>query len=150
MRKILLFLTVLAVFGVAGVATAGAPKHTSGVVYAGVTHAEGSTLYVAGDFKDKLLGRGALVYLTRAESSPTPGSILVNARRVVLYTTRGSMIGTAQATQTFNPDGTATLTDGSFNFTKGTGAYEGHKFSGTLDGTYDGYVYTFHYKGVYR
>ena len=65
-RKVV-FLVALLVAGISVVATAESAKKaetTSGVIYAGVTHQEGDDLYVAGDFKDELLGRGAIVYVT--------------------------------------------------------------------------------------
>ena len=150
-RKLLLLVALLAV-GVSGVALAKPAKqarNTSGVVWAGVTHAEGSDLYVSGDLKDKILGRGAIVYVTRVSSSD-PGTILVKARKITIYTKRGSLRGKGQATQTLNPDGTGTVTDGTFNLKKGTGAYKGHKLKGTFDGIYEDGVYTFDYKGRYR
>jgi len=151
-RKLLLLAALLAV-SVSGLALAKPAKQarkTSGVVWAGTTHVEGSDLYVAGDLKDKILGRGAIVYVTRVSTGEEPGSLLVKARKITIYTTRGSLRGKGQATQTINPDGTATVSDGTFNLKKGTGAYKGHKLKGTFDGTYEDDVYTFNYKGKYR
>jgi len=151
-RKLLLLAALLAV-SVSGLALAKPAKQarkTSGVVWAGTTHVEGSDLYVAGDLKDKILGRGAIVYVTRVSTGEEPGSLLVKARKITIYTTRGSLRGKGQATQTINPDGTATVSDGTFNLKKGTGAYKGHKLKGTFDGTYEDDVYTFDYKGKYR
>lgn len=150
-RKLLLLVTVLAV-GVSGVALAKPAEQarkTSGVIYAGITHAEDSGIYVSGDFKDKLLGRGAIVYVVNA-SSVEPGTLLVKAKQITIYTRRGSLRGKGQATETINPDGTHTVSDGTFRLKKGTGAYKGHKLKGTFDGTYEDGVYTFEYKGRYR
>ena len=111
---------------------------------------EGTDLYVSGDLKDKLLGRGAIVYV-QAESGPTPGSVLVKADKITIFTTKGSLTGTGQAIQTFNPDGTATISDGTFKLTKGTGAYKGHKLTGTFTGTFGtDFIYTFNYTGKYK
>jgi hypothetical protein len=150
-RKLLLLVALLIV-SVSGIATAKQTKkarNTSGVIYAGTTHLEGSDLYVAGDFKDKILGRGAIVYVVNV-SSGEPGSILVKAKQITIYTRRGSLRGKGEATETVNPDGTGTVSDGTFKLKKGTGAYKGHKLKGTFDGVYEDGVYTFDYKGKYR
>ena len=49
---------------------------------------------------------GAIVYIVQAETGPTPGSVLVKANTITIFTTKGSLTGTGQAIQTFNPDGT--------------------------------------------
>ncbi len=153
LRTLLLLVAVLAI-GVAGMAAAkhGKPaKPTSGVVYAGATHLEGSDLYVAGDFNDELLGRGAIVYVTQPTGGDEPGSVLIKARKITIYTKKGSLSGTGEAVQgPYQPDGTATITDGSFKLTKGTGKYKGHKLKGTFDGGYAEGVYTFNYVGTFK
>ncbi len=149
-RKLLLLVALLTV-SVSGLALAKPAKqarNTSGVIYAGITHIEGSDLYVSGDFKDKILGRGAIVYVVNVEAGP--GNLLVKAKQITIYTRRGSLRGEGQATETINPDGTHTVSDGTFKLKKGTGAYKGHKLKGTFDGTYEDGVYTFDYKGKYR
>lgn len=143
-RKLLLVLAIL-VLGVSAVAVAKPARDTSGVVYAGVTHAEGSDLYVAGDLKDKILGRGAIIYVTQVTAGPEPASALIEAKRITIYTKRGSLSGKGQATQTGD-----LVTDGSFKLKKGTGAYKGHKLTGTFDGSYADGVYTFNYTGRYK
>lgn len=149
-RTLLTLLLVPAlILAISAVAIAAKAKHTSGTVYAGVTHSEGDDLYVSGDFKDKLLGRGAIVYVTRIGSGD-PGTIHVTARKITIYTKRGSLTGKGEADETLNPDGTGTISNGSFSLTKGTGAYADHKFKGTFDGTYEDGVYTFPYKGTYK
>jgi hypothetical protein len=138
-------------FGLSGIAAAKPAQSTSGVIYASANHVEGTDLYVSGDFKDKLLGRGAIVYIVQAESGPTPGSVLVTADKITIYTTKGSLTGTGQATQTYNTDGSATISDGTFKLTKGTGAYKGHKLKGTFTGTYGtDFIFTFNYTGKYK
>lgn len=143
-------LLVIAAVAVPGVAAAQPAKGTSGVIYASANHAEGSDLYVSGDLHDRLLGRGAIVYIVQAEAGTTPGSVLVKADKITVFTTKGSLTGTGQATQTFNPDGTSTISDGTFKLTKGTGAYKGHQMSGTFTGSYTDGVYTFNYVGKYK
>ncbi len=150
-RLVFWSLVAAAVVGVSGVAVAKPARSTSGVIYASANHVEGTDLYVSGDFKDKLLGRGAIVYIVQASSGPAPGSVLVTANKITIYTTKGSLTGTGQATQTFNTDGTATISDGTFKLTKGTGAYEGHTLKGTFTGTQGtDFVYTFNYTGKYK
>lgn len=151
MRKLIPLILVLSLaFAGANVATAAkSKKSTTGTVWAGVTHQKGDNLIVAGDFEDSLLGEGAIVYVTTVGTDET-GAVLIEAKKVTIYTSKGSMRGTGQATQTFFPDGSTTVTDGSFKLTKGTGKYEGHKFKGTFDGTYADGVYTFDYDGVFK
>jgi hypothetical protein len=144
----LVALCVVSICGVAAGATKARP--TTGTVWAGVTHSDGGDLYVAGDIKDKILGRGAIVFITQPSAGPVEGSVLVKARRITLYTPKGALIGRGQATQTGNPDGTATVSDGTFTLVKGTGKQKGHKLTGTFSGTYADGVYTFTYKGTYR
>lgn len=152
MRMLLLLVAVLAV-GTAGVAPAktGKPaKQTSGVAYVGITHSEGDEVFVSGDFNDELLGRGAIVYRTQLSTGPEPSTIVIEATKITIYTKKGSLSGKGQATQTLNPDGTGTLTDGSFKLKKGTGKYKGHKLIGTLEGTYADGVYTYNYEATYK
>jgi hypothetical protein len=155
MRK-LIALFAVATIGLTGVALAAKPKakKTSGVIYAGVTHpGAGGLLYVGGDFKDKLLGRGAIIYRVRASAGSQPGSVIVKSPEVTIYTRRGSLTGAGQATQTMQGTGASqkvTVSKGTFKLTKGTGAYKGHSLRGTFGGTLTDGVYHFTYKGTYR
>lgn len=151
MKRLLILICAMAlcVSGVALGATKG--KKTSGVAYAGVTHAEGKDLYVSGDFKDKLLGHGGIVYITRVTSGQQPGEYKVDAKKITIYTEKGSLTGTGSATQVFHDDNTVEVKDGKFNLTKGTGKYKGHTFKGTFAGPQSAQgLYTFTYKAVYR
>ena len=144
------FLVALLVAGVSVVATAESAKNvqdTSGVIYAGVTHVEGSDIYVSGDFKDEILGRGAIVYLTKVQSGPQPASILIKARKVTIYTKHGTLTGKGQATENLTDN---TVTDGTFKLDKGTGDYKGHQLKGTFEGNFADGVYTFNYDAKYR
>lgn len=149
MRKLLLLITVLVV-GSSSAALAAPARETSGVVYAGVTHQEGTDIYVSGDFKDKILGRGTIVYVVEAATGPEPATVVIQAKRITIYTKRGSLSGTGQATQTFYPDGTTSVSDGTFSLKKGTGAYKGHKLTGTFAGPQVDGVYQFSYTGTYK
>jgi hypothetical protein len=130
-------------------ALGAAGRKTSGVVYASVTHAEGSDLYVSGDFKDKLLGRGGIVYITRVSAGAQQGSFAVKARKITIYTPSGSLSGTGSATQTITAD-TVTVTGGRFKLTKGTGKLKGHRMTGTFGGDQTSGVYKFAYDATYR
>lgn len=141
--------TALLAAAVPTTALGAAARKTSGVVYASVTHAEGSDLYVSGDFKDKLLGRGGIVYITRVSAGPTQGSFLVKARKITIYTTTGSLSGTGSATQTIAGD-SVTVSGGKFTLTKGTGKLRGHTLKGTFAGTQTSGVYKFDYSATYR
>jgi hypothetical protein len=157
MRKLIALLAVATV-GFAGVAVAAKPrakaKRTSGDIYASLTHSVGGLFYADGDFRDKLLGRGAIIYRVRASTGSEPGSVLIKSPSVTIYTKRGSLSGTGQATQTTvgtGPTAKITVSKGTFNLTKGTGAYKGHTLKGTFGGTQDAQgVYHFTYKGTYR
>lgn len=147
--KVTLLVTAVGLGLLGGAASAAPAKKTTGTVYASGTHVEGKDLYVSGDFKDSLLGRGAIVYVTQPNVSDD-GSVHVVAREITIYTTKGSLRGSGEADQTFNADGSSDVTGGTFSLTKGTGAYKGHEFSGKFDGTFEDGVYTFKYKGIYK
>src|SRR3954469_17149756 len=122
MKKLLVVLVVLAtsLIGVSQAATS--PKQTSGVAYVNATHGEGPSLYVAGDVKDKLFRRGAILFVTTGKPRPSNGDgsivIDVTAKRVTVFTTRGTLTGTGSGVQTFNQDGT-TYIIGKFTLSKG-------------------------------
>jgi hypothetical protein len=136
--------------GVSGVAAAATKReHTHGVAWVTITHTAGQDHYIAGDFQDSKLGRGAIVYVSRVSATSTPGTFHVNAIKITVYTTRGSLQGTGSADDVITPS-SATVTNGTFSLTKGTGAYKGHTFKGTFGGPAKQGVYTFTYKAVYR
>lgn len=130
-------------------ALGAAARSTSGTIYAHTTHVVGKDLYVSGDFKDKLLGPGAIVYITNPGANPD-GSVLVKARKITIYFPSGTMSGVGQATQTIQGEA-VTVSDGTFSLTKGTGKYKGRTLKGTFSGTQDKEgVYKFTYKGKLR
>ena len=150
MKRLLVVLSIIAL-SVSGVAFgASKARKTHGVAYVGVTHAEGGDGYVAGDINDKILGRGAIVYVIKVTTGQQQGTLAVTAKRVTIYTPKGSLSGTGSATQTFNDDGTADVSDGKFKLTKGTGKLKGHSLKGTFSGPYKDGVYTFSYKGTFK
>jgi hypothetical protein len=152
LRKLLAVLAALAL-SLTGVALAAAPKakKDSGTAWAGVNHQEGKTLYVSGDIKDKLLGRGAIVYLTQIRGSESPGTVHIVAKKITIYTPKGSLVGTGSGDQVINSDGSVGgVKNGKFKLTKGTAKLKGHTYKGTFTAGYAQGVYTFRYKGTYR
>jgi hypothetical protein len=136
--------------GVSGVAAAATKEeHTHGVAWVTITHAVGQDHYIAGDFKDSKLGSGAIVYVSHVSATSTPGTFHVDAIKITLYTARGSLQGTGAGDDVITPS-SATVTNGTFSLTKGTGAYKGHTFKGTFGGPATQGVYKFTYKAVYR
>jgi hypothetical protein len=150
MKRLIALTILVAAIGATGIASAATAKKTSGTAWVGVTHTEGQTLFVAGDLKDKLLGRGTIVYVTKVRAGQQPGTFHITATRVTISTTKGSLIGTGKGTQVVAQDGSVNVTDGSFSLTKGTGAYKGHTLKGTFSGPFKNSVYTFKYKATYR
>ena len=144
--KKLIGLAAVAAIAVPTAALGAASRSTSGTIYAHTTHVVGKDLYVSGDFKDKLLGPGAIVYITNPAAN-ADGSVLVKARRVTIYLPSGTMSGVGQATQTIQGEA-VTVSNGTFSLTKGTGKYKGRTLKGTFSGTQDkDGVYKFTYKG---
>ncbi len=141
-------MVALASTGVSFAATKG--KADKGVAYVSATHTVGKTLIVSGDFKDKLLGSGGIVYQTRVSPGNQPGTFLVKARKITIFTTKGSLSGKGQGTETIAQDGTTTVSDGTFKLNKGTGAYKGHTFTGKFSGPLTDGIYKFTYTATYR
>jgi hypothetical protein len=148
MKKTIALAAVLAAC-LTSTALAATARNTSGTIYAHTTHVAGKDLYVSGDFKDRLLGAGAIVYITNP-SANADGSFLVKARRITIYFPSGTLSGVGQATQTVAGD-VVTVSNGTFSLTKGTGKYRGRTLKGTFSGTQDSQgVYKFTYKGKLR
>jgi hypothetical protein len=141
-------LVVAALSSTAAVAAGG--RADSGTIWASINHAQNGLQIISGDFQDKILGRGGIVYRIKAVAG-TPGTVTATAKSVTIYTKNGSLTGTGSAVQTFNADGTSTVDHGKFSLTKGTAKLKGHSFVGTFSGVYDAnHVFTFHYKGTYK
>ena len=144
-----LTVVALACSGVSLAATKA--KQTSGVAYVSATHTEGKVLFVSGDFKDKLLGRGGIVYQTTVRQDPNQaGTFLVTAKKITIFTTKGTLTGTGKGKQTVAQDGSVSVSDGTFNLTKGTGKYKGHTMKGTFSGPQKDNIYTFSYQATYK
>lgn len=115
------------------------------------THTSGGVEYIAGDGTDKLFGATAVTYKLNVSANPA-GTYKVTSKRVVLYTATGELSGTGSATLIVGAKGSATITDGKINLTKGTGALKGHSLVGTFTGSGNAVsgTYVFHYKGTYK
>jgi len=148
MRKLPVFL-ILLTFGISSVAIAASGRKTSGVAYATVTHRVGQESYVSGDLKDKILGAGAIVYRVRISQGSEQGTLEIKARKVTIYTDRGSLSGTGKATQTIAGE-SVKVSNGTFTLTKGTGDLKGHRMTGKFAGDQTDGVYRFEYTGTYR
>lgn len=144
MRK-LIGLAAVAAIALPTTALGAASRSTSGTAWVHITHTSAGFLYVSGDISDKVLGKGAIVYLTKP-SGQSDGSILVKATKITIYTAGGSLTGSGQATQTITGN-TSTVSNGTFSLTKGSGTLKGKTLKGTFQGTQDDQgVYTFKYK----
>jgi Tfp pilus assembly protein FimT len=144
-------LAILAlVLALASVATAATSRKTSGTAWVGITHQEGQTLFAAGDVKDKVLGRGAVVFQTTATVGTQPNTVEITATKVTIYYPSGTLTGTGKATQIQHPDGTTTVENGTVALTKGTGKLKGRKFNATFAGPFKDGVYTFTYSGTLK
>jgi Flp pilus assembly protein TadG len=131
----------------AGAATTKAKKDT-GTSYVAVVHQVGNTLDAAGYTFDKLRGQGAITYQLNATPG-AKGTVKVQGKRVVMYTSTGTLYGTGSAVQNI---ATGQVSAGKLALTHGTAAQKGHSFVGTFTGTYNraNGVYTFHYTGTYK
>lgn len=141
---------VVALAGSSSIATAAAGRADSGTAWVSANHTEGSTLFVSGDVKDKILGRASIVYQTTFSAGPATGSVTVTAKTVTLYAKGGSLTGTGSGLQSVDAAGNVTVTNGKINLTKGAGKLKGHSFKATFSGPFKDGVYTFKYKGTYK
>ena len=138
----------MALVAISGAAGAASARSISGTAYLSPTHTESGYLYVSGDIKDKVLGRGALVYVVKVRPA-ADGTFQVTAKKVTLYLPGGTLSGTGSAVQEVKGD-VQTVRDGKVSLTKGTGALKGHSFKATFGGELKDGVYTFKYKGSYK
>lgn len=154
-RRILALVAVLAL-SVSGVALAAQGKkhkpktvHTKSTIYAATLFTDKKKkLHAAGEFTDKVLGHGSIVYQTEIVPD-TAGNIVVNADHVVLFTSKGSLSGTAKVNLHQSADGTtATLDGGTFKFAHGTAGLKGWSEKGTFTGDLKNNVFKFNVKGT--
>ncbi len=152
-RTLAALVSVLAIGLIAAVAIAGAATKSKGVKdsgtsYVSIVHQKGKVLDAAGYSFDKKFGQIASTYQTKVTAGKT-GTINIVVPRVTDWTPKGSLWGTATATQNL---ATGAVTNGKLNLNHGTGLLKGHSFKGTFTGTFDSKtsVYTFKYKGTLK
>lgn len=145
-------------FAGSAIGAAGGGTRTSGTVYVSQAPKPSSLVYDAGFIYDKVLGQGAVTFVTKAVGSPT-GAITIKSKPVTIYTPKGSLSGTGSGLLTITNKprpGDATVTNGKLLLNHGTGRLAGHSLRATFSGT--GNIggpnipdsYTFRYTGVYR
>ena len=129
-----------------------APKTTStpihGTAYVSITHTRGETAYAAGNNYDSKLGVGAVTCALKIEAQP--GTVFkLTSNRLVLYTSRGSLSGTVNATISVNTT-VAKIASGRELLAKGVGSMKGDRLTARFTGTADlaKNLIIFHYKGT--
>jgi hypothetical protein len=125
---------------------AGAPpRPDSGTANFAITNTTKKLEYAAGHFTDKVLGSGAITYQLKILPGAT-GTYKVTSKKVVLYTGKGSLSGTATALVTVTKT-SETITDGKLNLTKGFGSLKGDslkvKFTGTANLSANQYAFSY-------
>ena len=147
----LLVTVALTAVGVASVAAKSAGKADHATSYVAVTHQVGSTYTAAGDVTDNNLGQGAVIYKIKAGTGTKPGTIKITAPRVTVFSSTGSIYGTASGTESTLADGSVTLT-GKLSLTHGSGGLKGHHLTATFNGTGKTPLgpFVFHTKGTYK
>jgi hypothetical protein len=149
----------IASLGIVGSAIgASGGTRDSGIAYVAQAPKPGKLVYDAGFVHDKVLGSGAVTFVTKPLVSPS-GQITIKSKPVTIYTPKGSLSGTGSGILTITnkpKPGDATVTHGKLVLNHGTGRLAGHSlratFSGTgnIGGTNVPDFYTFNYKGVYH
>ncbi len=122
------------------------PVH--GTAYVSITHTRGEIAYAAGNNYDSKLGVGAVTCALKIQSQP--GTVFkLTSNRLVLYTSRGSLAGTVNATITVNTK-VAKIARGKETLTKGVGSMKGDRLTAKFTGTADlaKNLIIFHYKGT--
>jgi hypothetical protein len=123
----------LTVVGVATVGAKSAGKSDSATAWVAVTHTVGSTLYLAGNTTDKVLGKGAVTYAIKAGTGSKPGTIKTSGT-VTVFGKTGSLSGSVQGSEATTSSGSVTET-GKLDLNHGTGGQKGHSYVGTYTGT---------------
>lgn len=134
-RKVSVVLAALFVVMVAGASAATSTTrtiHLRGTIRGALADtATPGKIKIAGTVTDRALGAGAIVF-DRA-------SIGVKATSpFTAFATNGSFGGISTSDNTLNPDGTLTISNGSFVISRGGGKYRNAKGAGTFQGTSDG------------
>jgi hypothetical protein len=123
-----------------------APQADSGTAYFAITHAAHGTEFADGDISDQILGTGVVSYSLKLGGNAKV--VKVTAKKVVFYTSTGSISGTATATITTVAK-TQKITDGKLMLDKGFGSLKADSLTATFSGTADlaTNMYVFTYKG---
>jgi hypothetical protein len=128
------------------------PKPTTipvhGTAYVSITHTRGETAYAAGNNYDSKLGVGAVTCALKIEAQP--GTVFkLTSNKLVLYTSRGSLSGTVDATISINTT-VAKIASGRESLVKGVGSMKGDRLAARFTGTADlaKNLIIFHYKGT--
>jgi hypothetical protein len=140
----------LTVVGVATVGAKSAGKPDTGTAWVAVTRTVGSTLYLAGNTTDKVLGKGAVTYKVKAGTGTKPGTIKTSGT-ITVFTTTGSLSGSVQGTVTTTSSRSVTET-GKLDLSHGSGGQTGHTYVGTYTGTGASATgpFVFHTKATYK
>jgi hypothetical protein len=140
----------LTLAGVAAVGAKSAGRPDSGTAWVAVTHTVGSTLYLAGDSTDKVLGNDALTYTVKAGTAAQPGTVTTSGT-VTVFSKTGSLSGPFHGTAVTTSTGSVTET-GTADLSHGTGGQKGHSEVGTFTGTGASPTgpFVFHTKGTYK
>lgn len=143
----------LLVIGTSAIAVAANKgRADSSKLHLAITHSAGGFNYSSGDGTDRLLGPVVVTYKLKTLGTTT-GKIKVTVPKARLWTSNGTLSGTASADLTVTDSkGDAKLTNGKFSLTKGSGGQSGHSEVGTFTGTgnINGGVYTLLTKGTYK
>jgi hypothetical protein len=126
--------------------TTSTPVH--GTAYVSITHTRGETAYAAGNNYDSKLGVGAVTCALKIEAQP--GTVFkLTSNRLVLYTRRGSLSGTVNATISVKTT-VAKIASGTESLVKGVGSMKGDRLTARFTGTAElaKNLVIFHYKGT--
>ena len=152
-RRIALLVAVLTAAAVAitvSSAQSGQRDRTTsfgGTIKAALVDTRDGALIIAGEARDRRLGRGAILYDARLDSAT--GRITA---RFEALTPRGSIVGRSTAVQRTDAGGTTTVEDGVFrsNGRRNTGVFKGKRVRAEFTGSLSGTVFTFTYSGTLR
>jgi len=150
----MLVAVALLVLGTSALAAAGKSKGKpdGGPIFFAITHTSGGFEYSAGDGTDRILGPDAVTYKIKPLPTST-GAIKVAIPKTTVWVSNGTLSGTASATlNVTDAKGDATVSNGKFSLTRGTGGQKGHTYTGTFSGKGNvmSGVYAITIKGTYK
>ncbi len=153
-----LAIAAIALIGQALGATGGRSRSLRGTASVAAVPRPGSLVYDAGFTTDNVFGQGAVTFVSKPLPGSAKGTIRVDSREVVLWTSNGALRGTGTALLTITnkpKPGDATASNGKLLLNHGSGALAGHSMRATFSGNGNIGVggpsfYVFHYKGTFR